>query len=86
VIKRVAIYLSALLALASLCQIAITGTPREKAGGTDRSEKTFALKCEFASRGFDVSWQNPRLFIVAEPLHLLILASPPVINTVRSAS
>jgi len=48
--------------------------------------RTFDLKCEFALRGFAVSSQNPRLFIVAEPLHLLILASPPVIDTVRSAS
>src|SRR5258706_5672403 len=43
--------------------------------------RTFELKCEFALRGFDVSSQNPRLFIVAKPLHLSILASPPIINT-----
>ena len=50
--------------------------------------RTFELKCEFALRGFDVSSQNPRLFIVAKPLHLFILASPPIINTeiVRSPS
>ncbi len=50
--------------------------------------RTFELKCEFALRAFDISSQNPRLFIVAEPLHLLILASPAIINTqfVRSAS
>jgi TonB family protein len=48
--------------------------------------RTFELKCEFALRGVDFSSQNPRLFLVAEPLHLLILASPPIIDTVRSAS
>src|SRR5882724_4634453 len=50
--------------------------------------RTFELKCEFALRGFDVSSENPRLFIVAKPLHLFILASPPIINTeiVRSPS
>jgi len=50
--------------------------------------RIFELKCEFALRAFDVSSRNPRLFIVAEPLHLLILASLAIINTqvVRSAS
>jgi TonB family protein len=48
--------------------------------------RTFELQCEFALRGFAAFSSNPRLFIVAEPLHLFILASPPIINTVWSAS
>ena len=51
--------------------------------------RTFELKCEFALRGIGVrslnSWRN---FIVAEPLHLLILGNAPIIDTMaaRTAS
>jgi len=48
--------------------------------------RTFELKCEFAMREFGALSSNPRLFIVAEPLHLRILAIPPILNTVRSPS
>jgi len=48
--------------------------------------RTFELKCEFALPAFDVPSKNPRVFIVAEPLHLLILAGPVIINPVRSAN
>ncbi len=70
-----------------LRQAAADSVGRWKFAPRSAELRTFELKCEFALRAFDISSQNPRLFIVAEPLHLLILASPAIINTqvVRSA-
>lgn len=43
--------------------------------------RTFELKCEFILRGVDFFSLSPRPVIVAEPLHLLIQASPAQVET-----
>ncbi len=65
-----------------LLQGALTESLRQWRFAAQSGEpRTFELKCEFVLRGVAVLSRNPRQVIIAKPLHLLIVASPPQIET-----
>lgn len=68
-----------------LVQSAKDAVGKWKFGPQEGGDRTFDLTCEFASFGSGVvSYQQYSRTTVAGPLHILILASPPIISTIAN--